>query len=293
MKMTQRANYLRPLPPEVLRALQSFLEEDIRSGDLTTQALGPLDTRATGTVFARSRSIVAGIAEAVAIAEMRGLSHETLAFEGNWVEPGDVVLRLHGAAGTLLTVERVILNIMMRMSGIATKTYRLVERVREIAPHVRVAATRKTTPGFRFFEKSAVVIGGGDPHRYALDDMVLIKNNHIAAVGGISLAVRTAREYVSFSRKVSCEVRGLDEAIEAVEAGADIVLLDNLPPREIERIVETLKDRGLRERVVLEASGGITEENVEEYAVTGVDVISIGSLTHSYVSADFNMRLIF
>ncbi|MHA2034633.1 MAG: carboxylating nicotinate-nucleotide diphosphorylase [Candidatus Thorarchaeota archaeon] len=293
MKMTQRANYLRPLPPEVLRALQSFLEEDIRSGDLTTQALGPLDTRATGTVFARSRSIVAGIAEAVAIAEMRGLSHETLAFEGNWVEPGDVVLRLHGAAGTLLTVERVILNIMMRMSGIATKTYRLVERVREIAPHVRVAATRKTTPGFRFFEKSAVVIGGGDPHRYALDDMVLIKNNHITAVGGIGLAVRTAREYVSFSRKVSCEVRGLDEAIEAVEAGADIVLLDNLPPREIERIVETLKDRGLRERVVLEASGGITEENVEEYAVTGVDVISIGSLTHSYVSADFNMRLSF
>ncbi|MHA1740594.1 MAG: carboxylating nicotinate-nucleotide diphosphorylase, partial [Candidatus Thorarchaeota archaeon] len=203
------------------------------------------------------------------------------------------VLRLHGAAGTLLTVERVILNIMMRMSGIATKTYRLVERVREIAPHVRVAATRKTTPGFRFFEKSAVVIGGGDPHRYALDDMVLIKNNHITAVGGIGLAVRTAREYVSFSRKVSCEVRGLDEAIEAVEAGADIVLLDNLPPREIERIVETLKDRGLRERVVLEASGGITEENVEEYAVTGVDVISIGSLTHSYVSADFNMRLSF
>jgi nicotinate-nucleotide pyrophosphorylase (carboxylating) len=154
-----------------------------------------------------------------------------------------------------------------------------------------VAATRKTTPGFRYFEKRAVQVGGGDSHRYALDDMVLIKNNHIAVVGGVGAAVRAAREEVSFSKKVSCEVRTLQEAIEAIEAGADIILLDNFTAQDVGGVHEVLIQREMRDKVLLEASGGINENNIKDYAQSGVDIISSGALTHSYKSADFNMLL--
>jgi nicotinate-nucleotide pyrophosphorylase (carboxylating) len=182
---------------------------------------------------------------------------------------------------------------MMRMSGIAAKTYRMLEAARRGNPSIMVAATRKTTPGFRFFEKRAVQIGGGDTHRYALDDMVLIKNNHITAMGGVSQAVRAAKESVSFSKKISCEVSSLSETLEAVEGGANIVLLDNLTPKQIKNIHEVLQERGLRNRIILEGSGGMDEDNAEEYAKSGLDVISSGALTHSYDSADLNMILQF
>lgn len=279
------------IPPEVIESLKMFLREDLRSGDITTQVLGPLNADAVATVIAGSKTIIAGIEEAIAIAKINNLEYEQMAFEGNWMSPGDIVLRIKGPAKTLLSVERVILNIMMRMSGIATKTYKMVESARRVNPHVRIAATRKTTPGFRFFEKRAVVVGGGDPHRYALDDMVLIKNNHIAAVGSVGKAVRTAKDHISFSKKISCEVRSLEEAEEAINAGADIVLLDNFTPEEMLKVVETLTEKGLRDHVILEASGGIDENNVQQYAQTGVDIISSGAVTHSYESADLKMRL--
>jgi nicotinate-nucleotide pyrophosphorylase (carboxylating) len=177
------------------------------------------------------------------------------------------------------------------MSGIATKTFKMAKAAKEGNPDVLVAATRKTTPGFRYFEKRAVQIGGGDPHRYALDDMVLIKNNHITAIGGVTKAVQLAKRTVSFSKKISCEVRTLEETLEAAENGTDIILLDNFTPEEIKGIIDTLRKKELRDRVLLEASGGITEENVKEYAQSGVDIISSGALTHSYKSADFNMKL--
>ena len=175
------------------------------------------------------------------------------------------------------------------MSGIATMAYNMVQAARKENPKIRVAATRKTTPGFRFFEKRAVKIGGGDTHRYALDDMVLIKNNHVDVVGGVSEAVRMAKEYASFSKKISCEARTIQEGLEAVKAGADIILLDNFKPEDIQRFGTMLKEQGLRDRVLLETSGGIDETNVARYAATGVDIISSGALTHSYKSADFNM----
>jgi nicotinate-nucleotide pyrophosphorylase (carboxylating) len=177
------------------------------------------------------------------------------------------------------------------MSGIATKVYNMVSTAREVNPNVKIAATRKTTPGFRFFEKRAVVVGGGDPHRYALDDMVLIKNNHITAAGGVREAVTAAREKVSFSKKVSCEARTLQEVQEAIGVGADIVLLDNFKPKDIGGLIEVLKKDGTRDKVMLEVSGGVSEENVREFAKTGVDVLSSGALTHSYKSSDFNMLL--
>jgi nicotinate-nucleotide pyrophosphorylase (carboxylating) len=279
------------LPPEVIESLKEFLKEDIRTGDVTTDSMGPLKADAVGTMFAKDKAIFAGAKEVLAIAEISGLTCELLAFEGNWVGPQEPVLRLMGSARVLLSIERVCLNIVQRMSGIATMTFKMMDLVREGGPKVVVAATRKTTPGFRYFEKRAVTIGGGDPHRYALDDMVLIKNNHIAVVGGISTAIRSARDSVSFSKKISCEVRSLSEAIEAVQSGADIILLDNFSPKEVEKTHKTLAEKGLRERVLLESSGGINESNIKDYAASGTDIISSGALTHSYASSDFNILI--
>ena len=279
------------LPPKVIETLKKFIDEDVRSGDLTTRLTIPEETTALATVYAKERAILAGIEEVAAIAEFSGLEYEVLAFEGNWVDPQTPVMRLKGPARTLLSIERVCLNIVQRMSGIATKVNRMVTVAKEGNPSIKVAATRKTTPGFRFFEKRAVVVGGGDTHRYALDDMVLIKNNHITAAGGVREAVTAAREGVSFSKKISCEARTLQEAQEAIGAGADIVLLDNFKPKDVGGVVEVLKNEGLRDRVILEVSGGVNEENAKEYAATGVDVLSSGALTHSFKSADFNMLL--
>lgn len=279
------------LPPEMIETLKRYVAEDVRSGDLTTELTVPDDKTALATIYARENAVLAGIEEVVAIAEFSGLSYEILAFEGNWVSPQDPVMRLRGSARTLLTIERVCLNIIQRMSGIATKTYRMVSSAREVNPSIRVACTRKTTPGFRFFEKRAVIIGGGDPHRYALDDMVLIKNNHIIAAGGVHAAVSAAREAVSFSKKISCEARTLQEVEEAIGAGADIILLDNFKPKDVGGVIEVLEHKGIRRKVILEVSGGIDEENIREYARHKIDVISSGALTHSYDSANFNMRL--
>ena len=275
----------------MIETLKKFIDEDVRSGDITTELTVPEDTTALATIYAKERSVLAGIEEVAAIAEFSGLEYDVLAFEGNWVDPQTPVMRLKGSARTLLTIERVCLNIVQRMSGIATKVYNMVSVAREGNPKVKVAATRKTTPGFRFFEKRAVVVGGGDPHRYALDDMVLIKNNHITAAGGVRAAVTAAREAVSFSKKISCEARTLQEAQEAIGAGADIVLLDNFKPKDVGGVVEVLKSKGIRDKIILEISGGVNEKNAKAYAASGVDVLSSGALTHSYKSSDFNMLL--
>ena len=279
------------LPPSIIETLKKFVEEDVRSGDITTEATIPEEKRAIATIYAREKAMLAGVKEVTAIAEFSNLTYEVLAFEGNWVNPGEPVMRLKGSARTLLTIERVCLNILQRMTAIATKTYKMVSLAREVNPKIRVACTRKTTPGFRFFEKRAVAIGEGDPHRYALDDMVLIKNNHITAAGGVRAAVCAAKEAVSFSKKISCEARSLQEALEAINAGADIILLDNFKPKDVGGVIEVLKSEKLFGKVILEVSGGITEENIKEYARNEIDVISSGSLTHSYTSVDFNMRL--
>ena len=279
------------LPPDAIEALKRFLEEDVRSGDITTQFTVPEDTTGLATIYAKERSVLAGIEEVAAIADFSGLTYEILAYEGNWVDPKQPVMRLKGSAWTLLAIERVCLNIVQRMSGIATKVYNMVSIAREESPTIKIAATRKTTPGFRFFEKRAVVIGGGDPHRYALDDMVLIKNNHITAAGGVRAVVSAAREKVSFSKKVSCEARTLQEVQEAIGAGADIVLLDNFKPKDVGGLIDVLKADGTRDKVILEVSGGVDEDNVRDYAKSGVDVLSSGALTHSYKSSDLNMLL--
>jgi nicotinate-nucleotide pyrophosphorylase (carboxylating) len=196
-----------------------------------------------------------------------------------------------GQKPDLLKVERVVLNVLMRASGIATMTRRILERARSVNPRVRVAATRKTTPFLRYLEKKAVAIGGGDPHRFSLSDAVLIKDNHIRAVGGLEKAIMLARERSPFTVKIEVEVETVEDAIKAAELGVDIIMLDNMKPSDVAKVHEELVRRGLRDRVVLEASGGINEDNVIEYA-RYVDVVSMGALTHSYKSIDMSMDLI-
>ncbi|MBD3158680.1 MAG: carboxylating nicotinate-nucleotide diphosphorylase [Candidatus Lokiarchaeota archaeon] len=278
-------------PPSVIESLESFLQEDIRSGDITTQALVPSLRKGVGEIGAKEKTVVAGLKEIRDLTRLTDLKYETKVQEGVWVDSGETVITLSGKAVALLTVERLALNIIMRMSGIATKTRKIVDRIREVNQDVLLAATRKTTPGFRYFEKRAVEIGGGDSHRYALDDMVLIKNNHLVSVESIEQAVLESKKAVSFSKKVSCEVRSLEGALKAARSGADIILLDNQTPSSVTEICQALDKANLRDEVLLEVSGGITEHNATEYAECDVDILSSGALTHSYKSADFSMSL--
>ena len=199
------------------------------------------------------------------------------------------MLRLDGPVRAVLLVERTALNLVGRMAGIATATAGFAARAREARPGVRVAATRKTAPGLRLLDKRAVVLGGGDPHRYTLSDAVLLKDNHLALVG-IEEAVGRARA-VSAYRVIEVEAETADEAVRAARAGAGVVMLDNMTPDGVKEALAALEAAGLRDRVTVEASGGITEETVGAYAALGVDIISVGALTHSARALDVTLEV--
>ena len=264
-----------------------FLREDIGSGDVTSELMVSREARATGRIAAKEPCVLAGAQEAAEVFRELGLRVEQLKDDGARLDRGDLVLTVEGQARALLTGERLALNFLMRMSGIATLTSGLLERCREVNPDVRIAATRKTTPGFRSFEKKAVSIGGGDPHRFGLDDAILIKDNHIVMAGGVREALRNARR-ASFTKTVEVEVENEEDARAAAEEGADIVMLDNFEPSEGSRVAGLLRD--IRPDIVIEVSGGIRPENIEEFAPYA-DVISLGWLTHSVRSIDFSMSV--
>lgn len=270
----------------------SFLEEDVGFGDLTSELVIPRGLRAKGLIVAKRDGVVAGVREAEAIFEQLGVKVEVKRDDGETVRQGDVIMKVDGEARNILMAERTVLNILMRMSGIATETRRVLEKIREAGLNVRVAATRKTAPGLRALDKRAVTIGGGDTHRLRLDDAVLVKDNHIALVGSISEAVRRAREKLSFTKKIEVEVETVEEALEAARSGADIVMLDNMQPDTIRLVVRSLKEQGLYEKVLLEASGGITADNILEYASAGVHIISLGYLTHSCRALDMSLEIL-
>jgi nicotinate-nucleotide pyrophosphorylase [carboxylating] (EC 2.4.2.19) len=181
---------------------------------------------------------------------------------------------------------------MMHCSGVATEVRRLVDMVRRVNQRVRIAATRKTLPGLRYFEKKAVAVGGGDTHRLSLSDAILIKDNHVRIVESIEEAVKLAKARASFAHKVEIEVSTVEDAVKAAEAGADIVMLDNMSPQEVARVVEELRRRGLRNKVVIEVSGGVTAENIGEYAKLDVDVISCGYITLSAKALDMSLEVV-
>ncbi len=276
----------------VEHAVRSFLAEDIGYGDITTNALIDSKQEAEGRVVCQESAIVAGIEEALFLLELTGCQGTAKARDGERVKAGTMILSALGPARALLGVERTLLNLLAHMSGVATATADLVSIAnRETQGEVRIACTRKTLPGLRYFEKRAVKLGGGDMHRLRLDDAVLIKDNHLELAGSVGECVRKAKQKVSFTKKVEVEVTNPDQAVDAAKAGADIILLDNMTPKEVERSVAVLKTENLRDQVLLEASGGIRKENLASYVKTGVDVISVGAITHSAPAIDLSMEI--
>jgi len=264
-----------------------FLKEDIGSGDITSELVVPESMRAKGTIICKEPCILAGVEEACMVFLELGVKVTSHKKDGVRVKKGDKVLVVSGRARSILAGERLALNIIMRMSGIATLTRSLADKCKKVNPNVRVAATRKTTPGFRDFEKKAVLIGGGDPHRMGLYDAILIKNNHIRLAGGVKEAMRRAKRG-SFTKKIEIEVESADQALAALESGADIIMLDNFKPEDAKKLAKILKMA--RPDILIEASGGIRPDNIEKYAASA-DIVSLGSLTHSFRSIDFSMKV--
>ncbi len=271
--------------------IRELLREDIGFGDITTAALIDEEQEAEARLFLKEEGVAAGLEVAQAIFEVLGCEAELLVADGSRVPAGRTLIEVRGPARSLLVAERTALNVVGRMAGIATSVAKVQSIASKANPSLRVAATRKTVPGLRALDKRAVELGGGDTHRFRLDDCVLIKDNHLKLLPSVSEAVRKARERVSFTKKIEVEVRSIEEAVEASEAGADIVMFDNMPPEEIRRCLEALEAKGLREGRLFEASGGITKANLADYASSGVDIISMGSLTHSASSLDVKLDI--
>ena len=210
--------------------------------------------------------------------------------DGSLVNPSDALLTLQGKAKNILLVERTALNIIGRMSGIATATKNFVESVRSVNPKCRIAATRKTCPGFRKLDKKAVVLGGGDPHRWNLSDGILIKDNHLALVG-LEEAIAKAKARSRYHR-VEVEVESKEDAIRAARSGADIIMFDNMTPKQVQESINSLKRENLRHKVLIEISGGVNADNIAQYAILGVDIISIGALTHSVKNIPVHLHIL-
>jgi nicotinate-nucleotide pyrophosphorylase (carboxylating) len=279
------------LPQAHLRRLaKSALKEDQAWQDVTTAALVPPEQQGRGVIVAREEGMLAGLpmAEAVFKAVDPSVQWRPLAAEGSRLSPGQEIVRIEGPLAAILRGERVALNYLTHLSGVATATARLVAAIAGLPVGIR--DTRKTTPGLRTLEKYAVRVGGGQSHRLTLTDAVLIKDNHLAALRarglGIAEAVRLARQEAPAGIRVQIEVTTVDEARQALEAEAGELLLDNMPPEDMRRVVEMARDRA-----ILEASGGISLENVRQVAETGVDYISVGAITHSARALDMSLQV--
>ncbi|HEX9708744.1 MAG TPA: carboxylating nicotinate-nucleotide diphosphorylase [Candidatus Thermoplasmatota archaeon] len=276
------------------RDIRRFLDEDVGRGDVTSDRVVPPDARARGRIVAKQDAVVAGLAEAAEVFGALGVRFDPAARDGGRVTAGAAVAAVEGNARAILKGERVALNIIQRMSGIATMTRRVVEAGRSVNPRLVVAATRKTTPGFRAYEKRAVEVGGGDAHRHGLDDMVLVKDNHIRVAGGLEAAMDALFHRAAsgggrpLAHKVEVEVSSLEDALSACRLGAEIVMLDNMPLEDLETTSRSVK--GAFPAVVVEVSGNITAENVGRVAAFA-DVVSVGALTHSAPACDFHLKV--
>lgn len=275
---------------EVFANIGEFLTEDLGRGDITTRSIVQRNVRAAGRFLAKEPMVICGleVVEAVFMhLDPEQPEMESFVAEGDEVEAGKSFARMTGFADVLLAAERTALNLIQRMCGIATLTRQYVKMVE--GTNAKIVDTRKTTPGLRMIEKYAVSVGGGRNHRLGLDDGVLIKDNHIALAGSVREAVRRAKESVGHLHKVEVEISNWAQLREAIEAGADIVLLDNQTPDEAAKLVEM--SRELNPAVLIEASGGISLENVRQFAETGVDLISVGKLTHSARAMDISFKI--
>ncbi len=272
----------------VREILANFLQEDVGAGDITSDNIIPVDLAAKAEIVCKSRfAIVCGLEEASMLFDICGCKSEILVKDGSKVVKGTAVMNVSGYARAILKAERTVLNIIMRMSGIATETRRMVD----LAKGVTILATRKTAPGLRYFDKKAVVLGGGATHRMRLDDMVLIKDNHLVLVSDLGKCIRLAKKNVSSSIKVECEASTKEEALAVVAAEADAVMLDNFTPKQAQETIRQIRRMGLRNKVKIELSGGINQNNIRHYSRTKPDFISLGYITHSSKAIDFSLEI--
>ncbi len=270
----------------IKKELLRFVSEDIQSGDITSVLLPKKKIKAK--IISRQDGVLAGIRFAREIFNLKGCSARIMKKDGTRLKPNQVVLDVYGNAGTVLSCERTVLNLLSRMSGIATHTSLLISKIRKINKKTNLYSTRKTAPGLRYFDKEAVKIGGGHKHRMALNDMVMIKDNHLLVCNSMEDIIKNARKR---HKHVEVEVENQKDAILAANCGATIVMLDNFSPAQIQKTITVLQKKKLRNKVKLEASGGINSKNISAYAKTGVDIISVGSITNSVKGLDLSLEV--
>ncbi len=269
-----------------MKDLLEFLKEDLGKGDITTDSLIPEEKTARAVIRTKDGGILAGLEETTFLLDHFGLGYTTRLKDGTRIKKGDLILEIQGNARKILHLERLMLNVLSRMSGIATRTDVLAGKCKKYG--VAIAGTRKTTPGFRKFEKKAIVIGGGKPHRMGLFDAILIKDNHINAIG-LRTAIKKAKQIgreIEVGVEVEVEVSTAKDAFDAVRFGADTIMLDNMDRETVEKIIGELKGK-----VSIEISGGMTTENIDDFARLKPDVISSGSLTTKSEWLDMNLTL--
>ncbi len=267
--------------------INASLQEDIGHADITTLAVVPPGHKSRAKIIAKEPCVLAGIDMAIEVFRVLESDIKVTVYhkDGEHLISGDTICEVEGPTGALLSGERLALNLLQRLSGISTLTAKFVEKLRGTS--AQVVDTRKTTPGMRAFEKYAVRVGGGGNHRFGLYDGVLIKDNHIAVAGSVTEAIRRAKQMTHHLVKVEVEVTDMVQLREALQAGADVVMLDNMSVEDMKEAVEYARSK--RPDIIIEASGGITLENIRDVASTGVDIISVGALTHSARAIDIGM----
>jgi len=274
------------LGTNIKKELLRFISEDIQGGDITSVLLPKKKIKAK--IISRQEGVLAGVKFAGDIFRLKGCNVKIIKKDGAKLKSNQIILQISGNAGTVLSCERTALNLLSRMSGIATQTNFLVSKIRKINTKTKLYSTRKTAPGLRFFDKEAVMIGGGHKHRMSLNDMVMIKDNHLLVTNSMEGIIKNARKR---HKHVEVEVENQRDAILAANSGATIVMLDNFSPIQIKKTITTLQKKKLRNKVKLEASGGINSKNITAYAKTGVDMISVGSITNSVKGLDLSLEV--
>ena len=270
----------------IKKELLRFISEDIQGGDITSVLLPKKKIKAK--IISKQEGVLAGVKFAGDIFRLKGCSVKIIKKDGAKLKSNQIILQISGNAGTVLSCERTALNLLSRMSGIATQTNFLVSKIRKINKKTKLYSTRKTAPGLRFFDKEAIMIGGGHKHRMSLNDMVMIKDNHLLVTNSMEGIIKNARKR---HKHVEVEVENQRDAILAVNSGATIAMLDNFSPEQIKKTITELQKKKLRNKVKLEASGGINSKNIIAYAKTGVDMISVGSITNSVKGLDLSLEV--
>ena len=270
--------------------IERFLQEDISNGDITSDLFIDSNSISDAQILSRESGLLSGRNELTQIFDYFNIKSNWSFQDGEYFDSNTQIVKLNGSSKSLLLSERVSLNLLGHMSGIATSTNHAVTITKKISPNTNISATRKTLPGLRKYEKYSVIVGGGLPHRYDLNEMILIKDNHNKLITNLKESVNTARDKIDSNKKIELEVDSLESALNAVDLDVDIILLDNMTPEDISKFILKLKQ--ISEPPLTEASGGINFSNLESYASTQVDIISMGALTHSSKSIDFSLQII-